>query len=489
MAGPQPRGPKKGQAPKVFPWQVLRDLKKAEKLKLRQEKEEQAKRELEKKRLKRLKCREKIKNSEKRRESEKERKKMQRKKKREAQKSKEKKEAPKLTPSQINKRQRKKKGKNQTVLIDDQGEEEEFGIIKLQRIRHPRALVREVKMNQKLKTGNKEALRAIKSKPRIKVRKLRGDGQGAKGNHPYMVNRLHAKRADLSKLENVKRHVQFLGGGLKVAWTDRPGRSDSGIEWMAHRSIEEELALRKKKKKKEMRVPEQSTKLNFKNIDGDMAFQLLANMPTTSKISFGTSCILIYNYATETKTQKDALSSGILSGAIKYISFLNMGTAQEGSSGSVQTIGGVQLRANCGLHVVFRSPISTQIMKQLLTDCSSAEIISFGDSCQVDFKSVKEAEDNWKTLQKLVLKNEKNNISFEELSILCVEPDPEAANDTGASEELKLLENVNEDENQTSKKVNEKLMEIEKKRRKMEEDEDEYGQYEIQAKKKKESVT
>ncbi|XP_047480012.1 uncharacterized protein LOC125032746 [Penaeus chinensis] len=304
-----------------------------------------------------------------------------------------------------------------------------------------------------------------------------------------MVNRPYAKRADMSKLEDVKRHVQFLGGGLKVAWTDRPGRSDSGIEWMAHRSIEEELALRKKKKKREMRVPEQSTKLNFKNIDGDMAFQLLANMPTTSKISFGTSCILIYNYATETKTQKDALSSGILSGAIKYINFLNMGTAQEGSSGSDQTIGGVQLRANCGLHVVFRLPISTQIMKQLLTDCSSAEIISFGDSCQVDFKSVKEAQDNWKTLQKLVLKNEKNNISFEELSILCVEPDAEAADDKGASEELKLLENVNEDENQTNKKVNERLIEIEKKRRKMEDDEDEYGQYEIQAKKKKESVS
>ncbi|XP_037800992.1 uncharacterized protein LOC119595863 [Penaeus monodon] len=303
-----------------------------------------------------------------------------------------------------------------------------------------------------------------------------------------MVHRLHAKRADMSKLEDVKRHVQFLGGGLKVAWTDRPGRSDSGIEWMAHRSIEEELALRKKKKmKKELEVPEQQTKLKFKNIDGDMAFQLLANMPTTSKISFGTSCILIYNYATETKTQKDALASGILSGAIKYISFLNMGTTQEGSSGSVQTIGGVQLRANCGLHVVFRSPISTQIMKQLLTDCSSAEIISFGDSCQVNFKSVKEAEDNWKTLQKLVLKNEKNNISFEELSILCVEPDSEAANDNGASEELKLLENIDEDENQASKKINEKLMEIEKKR-KMQDDEDEYGQYEIQAKKKKEAV-
>ncbi|ROT75803.1 hypothetical protein C7M84_005670, partial [Penaeus vannamei] len=108
-------------------------------------------------------------------------------------------------------------------------------------------------------------------------------------------------------------------------------------------------------------------------------------------------------------------------------------------SGSVQTIGSVQLRANCGLQVVFHSPISTQVMKQLLTDCSSAEIISFGDSCQVDFKSVKEAEDNWKTLQKLVLKNEKNNISFEELSILCVEPDSDAANNMDASSSLPIL--------------------------------------------------
>lgn len=247
MAGPQSKGPRNGPAPKTFPWRVLSDFKKAEKLKLKQEKEEQAKRELEKKKLRRQKCKERMKESEKWRDSEKKRKKIQKKKKKESQKSQEKKEEPKLTPSQINKRQRKKKGKNQTVLIDDQGEEEEFGIIKLQRIRHPRALVREVKLNQKLKTGNKDALRAIKSKPRIKVRKLRGDGQGAKGNHPYMVHRLHAKRADMSKLEDVKRHVQFLGGGLKVAWTDRPGRSDSGIEWMAHRSIEEELALRKKK--------------------------------------------------------------------------------------------------------------------------------------------------------------------------------------------------------------------------------------------------
>lgn len=483
MAGPQPRGPRNIHTPKDYTWQVLREIKRAEKQKVKQAEEEKAKKALEKRKLKRKKCKERKKGTEKWRDSEKERKKMQKKKKKIVD-SPVKKEERKLTPSQINKRQKKKKGKNQTVFIDDQGEEEEFGIVKRQRIRHSRALIREVK------TGNKDALRAIKSKPRIKVRKLRGDGQGAKGNHPLRTHRVRAKRNDLSKLEDLKRHVQFLGGGLKVAWTERPGRSESGIDWMAHRSIEEELALRKKKKKKkEMLVPEQSTKLNFKNIDGDMAFQLLANMPTTSKISFGTCCILIYNYATETKAQKDTLASGILSGAIKYISFLNMGATKEGSSGSVQTIGSVQLRANCGLQVVFHSPISTQVMKQLLTDCSSAEIISFGDSCQVDFKSVKEAEDNWKTLQKLVLKNEKNNISFEELSILCVEPDSDAANNMDASEELKLLENINEDETQTNKNINEKLMEIEKKRRKMEDDEDEYGQYEMQAKRKKESVT
>lgn len=240
MAGPQPRGPRNIHTPKDYTWQVLREIKRAEKQKVKQAEEEKAKKALEKRKLKRKKCKERKKGTEKWRDSEKERKKMQKKKKKIVD-SPVKKEERKLTPSQINKRQKKKKGKNQTVFIDDQGEEEEFGIVKRQRIRHSHALIREVK------TGNKDALRAIKSKPRIKVRKLRGDGQGAKGNHPLRTHRVRAKRNDLSKLEDVKRHVQFLGGGLKVAWTERPGRSESGIDWMAHRSIEEELALRKKK--------------------------------------------------------------------------------------------------------------------------------------------------------------------------------------------------------------------------------------------------
>ncbi|XP_042871719.1 uncharacterized protein LOC122253029 [Penaeus japonicus] len=452
----KPRGPRKPRVPKSVKRQRKEEKERMEKMKLQEEK-----------RLKRRQRKERNKDKEK------ERKRAQKKKRWEA-----------LTPQEKKqiKKERKIRDKTITPTIDDQGEEEEFGIIKKQRIRHPRALIREAK------SGNQEAIEAIKSTPKLNVRKLKGDGQGAKGEHAFVTYRPPPKTADMLKLEDVKKHVQFMGGGLKISWTDRPGRSYSGIEWMAHRTIEEELALRKKKKKKEVQVPEQSTKLNFKNIDGDIAFQLLANMPTTSKITFGRSCILIYNYATETKAQKDALASGSLSGAIKYINFLNMGATKEGSSVSDQTIGGIQLRANCGLQVVFHIPISTRIMKQVLTDCSSAEIISFGDYCQVDFKSVKEAEGNWKTLQKLRLKNDKNRISFEELRALCVDPESEVANHT--SEELKLLENVDEEENQVMKKKEEMLLEIERKKRKMEEDDDEYGQYEMQARKQKEeSIT